>query len=156
MPVFQAKRRVAVPPSVAFEVAADVAAYQEFLPLLQRSAICGKRTQTASGEVFDAELTIAYAKLGLNGSFVSRVETHAAERAVLARSTDAPFKAIETEWRVVAVGEHCDVSIRIDYAFRNPLLQLAAGGVLQFAIQKVMESFETRAKFIQRSTAKSN
>ncbi len=153
MPVFQTTRRVAVPADVAFAVAADVGSYREFLPLLQRSTIRGKRTATTAGEEFDAELAIAYPKLGLAESFVSRVETDSAQRTVRATSSDAPFRAIDTLWRITPAGGVADVSIRIDYAFRNPLIQLAAGGLMDMAIQKVMAAFETRAIDFQRKAS---
>ena len=58
MPVFQTTRRVAVPPDVAFAVAADVGSYREFLPLLQRSTVRGQKRPTSTGEAFDAELAM--------------------------------------------------------------------------------------------------
>lgn len=156
MPVFQTTRRVAVPADVAFAVASDVGAYREFLPLLQRSTIRGQRTATSAGERFDAELAIAYPKLGLAESFVSQVETDGVERTVRATSADAPFRAIETLWRIVPAGPDSDISIRIDYAFRNPLIQLAAGGLMDMAIQKVMAAFEARAITVQRKASSSS
>jgi coenzyme Q-binding protein COQ10 len=145
MPVFKTSKRVAVPVDVAFAVAADVAAYKEFLPLLQRSTIRGQRKPTASGETFDAELAVEYPKLGLSESFISKVETDSSRRTVQARSSDAPFRNIETVWQITPAGEGADVAIHIDYAFRNPFIQLAAGGLMDMAIGKVMAAFEARA-----------
>ena len=155
MPVFQTSRLVAVTPDTAYAVAADVGSYKDFLPLLQRSTVRGTKAPTGTGQRFDAELSIAYPKLGLSESFVSRVETNDAERSVAAHSTDGPFRAIETEWRITPAGQGSQVAIRIDYAFRNPLIQLAAGGLMDMAIQKVMAAFEARARDIQRKAAAS-
>ena len=152
MPVFRTSKRVDVPAEVAFAVAADVAAYKEFLPLLQRSTILGPRTPTPTGETFDAELAVSYPKLGLSESFISRVETNSAKRTVQARSSDAPFRSIETTWQITPSGSGADVSIYIDYAFRNPFIQLAAGGLMDVAISKVMASFEARALVINKTT----
>jgi coenzyme Q-binding protein COQ10 len=153
MPVFQTSRRVSVDAATAYAVAADVGSYREFLPLMQRSVVRGARVPTDKGQRFDAELAVAYPKLGLSESFVSRVETNDADRSVTAHSTDGPFRAIETEWKITPVGEVCTVAIRIDYAFRNPLIQLAAGGLMEMAIQKVMAAFETRARDVQRKAS---
>ena len=155
MPVFQTTRRVTVPADVAYAVAADVGSYREFLPLMQRSTVRGPRQAPAAGESFDAELSVAYPKLGLSESFVSRVETDGANRTVKATSRDAPFRAIETLWRISPADTGSDVSIRIDYAFRNPLIQLAAGGLMEMAIQKVMAAFDARALAAQRSASSS-
>lgn len=156
MPVFQTTRRVHVPADVAYAVASDVGSYREFLPLMQRSTVRGAKQPTDSGETFQAELAIAYPKLGLSESFVSRVETNGVQRTVTAKSTEAPFRAIETLWRITPAGDASDVSIRIDYAFRNPLLQLAAGGLMEMAIKKVMAAFETRAQLVQRKASSSS
>jgi ribosome-associated toxin RatA of RatAB toxin-antitoxin module len=48
------------------------------------------------------------------------------------------------------------VGIAIDYAFRNPLIQIAAGGLMDMAITKVMAAFETRALSIQRAASSSS
>lgn len=153
MPVFRTSRRVAVPPDVAFAVAADVGSYKEFLPLLQRSAVRGQKKPTPSGETFDAELAVSYPKLGLTESFVSKVETSSAKRTVQARSNDAPFRNIETIWQITPAGDGAEVSIHIDYAFRNPFIQLAAGGLMDMAISKVMAAFEARALMIHKTKA---
>lgn len=153
MPVFRTSRRVPVPPDVAFAVAADVGSYKDFLPLLQRSTVRGQRRPTQSGEAFDAELAVAYPKLGLTESFVSKVETDRAKRTVQARSSDAPFRSIETTWQITPAGDGADVSIHIDYAFRNPFIQLAAGGLMDMAISKVMSAFEARALVIHKTKA---
>jgi coenzyme Q-binding protein COQ10 len=145
LPVFETKRRVNVPATIAYEVASDVSAYKDFLPLMQRSSVLGTKRKTAVGEAFDAELAVSYPKLGLNGNFVSTVNTNVEGRTVSATSIDGPFRHVETKWAVFAAPGGCDVSIRIDYAFRNPLMQLAAAGLMEMAIGKVMSAFEARA-----------
>jgi coenzyme Q-binding protein COQ10 len=156
MAQFKAKRLVAVPADIAFAVAADVASYKDFLPLLQRSTIRGRKTETATGETFDAELAVSYPKLGLAEAFVSRVETNHAAKSVTATSNDGPFRAISTQWQISPAASGCEVGIAIDYAFRNPLIQIAAGGLMDMAITKVMAAFETRALSIQRAASSSS
>jgi coenzyme Q-binding protein COQ10 len=146
LPVFQAGRRVQVPANIAYEVAADVGSYKDFLPLLQRSTVMGAPVKTAQGESFKAELAVAYPKLGLKEAFVSQVTTNVAARTVKAESTDGPFRSVETVWTISPAATGSDVAIRIDYAFRNPLLQIAAAGLMDMAIAKVMSAFEARAK----------
>jgi coenzyme Q-binding protein COQ10 len=153
MPVFKTSRRLAVSPEIAYAVAADVSAYQEFLPLLQRSNIRGRKLKTPQGEQFDAELAVTYPKLGLAESFISHVQTDAAARRVTARSTDAPFNSIETQWQITAAETGCDVSILIDYSFRNPFLQVAASGLMDMATSKIMSAFEIRALDVQRAAS---
>jgi len=77
-------------------------------------------------------------------------------RTVRAISTEPPFRSIEAQWKITAVGNDSDIAIRIDYAFRSALMQLAAGGLMPMAVQKVMAAFEERARLIQRRAAISN
>jgi coenzyme Q-binding protein COQ10 len=134
-----------VPLDVAYGVAKDVASYSQFLPLLSRSVIRGRRNSTSKGERFDAELAVVYPKLGLSGSFVSQVETDDTAHTVEARSQDGPFRSLKARWTIRNAPAGSEVEILIEYAFRNPLLQLAAAGVMDMAVSKVMAAFEARA-----------
>ena len=150
MPVFKTERHVDVPPDVAFSVAADVASYKQFLPLVTRSVVRGKKEKTDAGEVFSAELAVAYPKLGLSESFVSHVTTDNDNRVVRASSSDKPFRTLEAKWTISETTGGSIVAIAIDYSFRSPMLQLIASGLMGMAVQKVMTAFEARAKAIAK------
>ncbi len=145
MPHFTTSRRVAVSPEIAFAVAADVAAYREFLPLLERSQIRGRKAPQGSGESFQADLVVAYAKLGLRESFVSKVVTDAAAGTVTATSSERPFKSLKAVWSIAEAPGGCDVTIAIDYVFSSTMLQLAAGSMMGYASQKIMDAFSAQA-----------
>ena len=148
MPAFKASRLVAVPPDVAYAVAADVASYKTFLPLLERSTIRGAVTEIDGIKSFSAELAVGYAKLGLQEAFVSRVACDSVKRTVAATSQDGPFKDMRTVWSIRDVGGRSDVLIAIDYSMRNMLIQFAVSSAMDMAVQKVMTAFEARAKSI--------
>lgn len=145
MPSFKTKRIVAVPADVAFAVAADVASYKLFLPLLEHSTIRGTVNEEGAVKSFNAELAVGYAKLGLREAFVSRVVCDSEKRTVTASSQDAPFKDMKTVWAIRDVGGKSDVSISIDYDMRNKLIQFAVSSAMDLAVQKVMTAFEARA-----------
>ncbi len=146
MPQFSKTQRVAVHPAAAYAVAADVAAYKDFLPMLQRSTIRGAREKHGNGETFLAELVVGYEKLGIKESFVSKVITDPVLRTVSATSSDGPLKSLSANWIVRdAPGGGADVTITIDYAFGSSIMQLAFGGLLEMASGKIMSAFETRA-----------
>lgn len=152
MSSFTTSRIVAVPPEVAFAVAADVGSYKMFLPLLDRSTIREPVKVDGARKSFNAELAVGYAKLGLRESFVSSVVCDAEKRTVTATSRDAPFKEMKTAWTVDEVGGKSKVSISIDYAMRNMLIQFAVSSAMDMAVQKVMTAFEARAKSIYNSS----
>lgn len=145
MPTFHATRRVAVAPALAFAVASDVAAYKDFLPLLERSLIVGSTVESGGIKTFNAELAVGYAKLNLRESFISQVVCDAAKRTVTATSQQPPFRDMKTTWTIVDVNGVSDVSISINYAMRSMLLQFAVSAAMEMAVQKVMGAFEARA-----------
>jgi coenzyme Q-binding protein COQ10 len=146
MPHFKTTRRVTVPPAVAYDVAADVAAYKEFLPLLERSTIRGAMTEKDSVTSFNAELAVGYAKLNLREAFISKVTCDKNTKTVTATSQDSPFKDMKTVWSIREIDGQSEVSISIDYAMRSMLLQFAISGAMEMAVNKVMTAFEARAK----------
>ena len=151
MPVFKTSRRVAVPPGVAYDVAADVASYKDFLPLLERSLVRGIVGEKDHVKSFNAEVSVGYAKLNLRETFFSQVVCDANERTVTATSQDAPFKGMKTVWTIREIAGQSDVSISIDYSMRSILLQFAITGAMDMAVNKVMTAFETRALSVYRA-----
>jgi coenzyme Q-binding protein COQ10 len=143
---------VVVAPEVAYAVASDVAAYKEFLPLLERSVIRGTPTTANNVTCFNAELAVGYAKLNLREAFMSTVTCDAITKTVTATSQDAPFKDMKTIWSIADVNGQSDVTITIDYAMRSMLLQFAVNGAIDMAVNKVMTAFEARAKLLQRQS----
>jgi coenzyme Q-binding protein COQ10 len=145
MPQFKTTRRVAVPPDIAYRVASDVGAYQEFLPLLEKSVVRGTPSVTGTIARFSAELTVGYAKLNVRETFVSKVTCDAAAKTVTATSQDAPFNDMKTIWSISDANGQSDVTISIDYTMHSMLLQFAVSGAMDMAVNKVMAAFEARA-----------
>jgi coenzyme Q-binding protein COQ10 len=149
LPQFKATRRVAVSPDIAYAVASDVAAYKDFLPLLERSVIRGTPTEINNITSFSAELAVGYAKLNLREAFLSKVTCDSNTKTVIATSSDAPFKDMKTVWSIKDINGQSDVTISIDYAMRSMLMQFALAGAMDMAVNKVMAAFEARALSVQ-------
>ncbi len=147
MPKFSTTRRVNLTVEQAFAIAADVASYKDFLPLLKRSAIRGERKRIGDTEAFDADLQVAFEKLGLRETFTSHVVNNAEDHTVTATSSDGPMKALKAVWKIVGAADgNTDVSITVDYTMKNMMLQMVAGRLTDFAAQKIMQAFEDRGR----------
>jgi coenzyme Q-binding protein COQ10 len=155
MPHFRAKRLVTVPAGIAYAVAVDVTAYKEFLPLLEESQIVGTVIEEGGTHRFHAELAVGYSKLRIRERFTSTVVCNDVKRTVTATSQEPPFRNMKTVWTIGEVSGQAEVTIEIDYAMRNPLLQVALGGVMEMAVNKVMVAFEGRARSVYAATSKS-
>jgi len=155
MPHFRAKRLVAVPARIAYAVAADVAAYKEFLPLLEQSLVSAVDEDGGSRR-FRAELSVGYSKLRVREKFTSNVACDDTKQTVTATSQEPPFRNMKTVWTIRDISGQVEVTIDIDYAMRNPLLQIALGGVMEMAVNKVMAAFEARARSVYAAAASSS
>jgi ribosome-associated toxin RatA of RatAB toxin-antitoxin module len=50
-------------------------------------------------------------------------------------------------WKILgADNNNTDVSITVDYTMKNMMLQMVAGGLTDFAAQKIMQAFEDRGR----------
>jgi coenzyme Q-binding protein COQ10 len=147
LPKFSITRRVNLSVDQAFAIAADVTSYKDFLPLLKRSVIRGEKKRIGNVETFDADLQVAFEKLGLRETFTSQVTSNAADYTVTATSSDGPMKSLKAVWKIVGVENSItDVSITVDYTMKSMMLQMVAGGLTDFAAQKIMQAFEERGK----------
>jgi coenzyme Q-binding protein COQ10 len=155
MPHFRARRFVAVPADIAYAVAADVAAYKEFLPLLEESRIVGVVSSGRGSRIFRAELAVGYSKLRIREKFTSQVVCNDGTRTVTATSKEPPFREMKTIWTIGDSLNKAEVTIEIDYVMRNPLLQIALAGVMDMAVNKVMVAFERRGRDVYAATSKS-
>ncbi|MBG1231566.1 type II toxin-antitoxin system RatA family toxin [Aestuariivirga litoralis] len=151
------QRIVPITMDQAFEIAADVASYKEFIPLVTRSTIRGTVNEEGQVKRFAADLMIAVEKLHLHEGFTSQVVTDAAHRTVVATSQDGPVKDLKAVWTMKPMnGGRSQVSIEIDYHFRNFLLQLAAGRLMDHAVAKVLHAFEERGRKLYPASALPN
>jgi coenzyme Q-binding protein COQ10 len=149
MPHFTSTRRVHLSALQAFAIAADVNVYKDFLPLLKRSLIRGERVKNGDTETFDADLMIAVEKLNIRESFTSHVTTDLGNMTVTALSSDGPVKALKAVWKITSITDTTsDVTITLDYTLKNMMLQMLAGGLMEFATQKIMHAFEERGRAI--------
>ena len=151
------KRAVPLTLHQVFAIAADVASYKEFLPLCTRSTVRGAVEEQAGVKKFAADLQIAITKLGLSESFTSQVEADEPNKTVLATSQDGPMKNLRALWTMKSIdGARSEVSITIDYQLKNRLLQMAASSMMNHAVAKVLDAFETRGAQLYPTSALPN
>ena len=66
MPKFNITRRYAHSSDEIFAVAADVAAYNKFVPLVREVKVSGKQKHANGSETFNAALSIQYPRLNIS------------------------------------------------------------------------------------------
>jgi coenzyme Q-binding protein COQ10 len=149
MPQFSVTRSVPYTAEQVFAIARDVARYKDFLPLVKRSVVRNAKTHEDGTETFEGELTVAYAKLGIEEVMTSHVVVDPAAMTVTARSDQGPVKHLVSEWKIVATGANrCDINFSVDYQLRSRTLQFMFSGMFDLAVRKVMSAFEERARVL--------
>lgn len=126
-----------------YALVADVANYPKFLPWTAAARI---RSTTDLGDHTEmlADLVISFKVF--RERFGSKVTLWPAKKQIDTAYLDGPFSHMESQWNFADVPGGCEVKFNVDFEFRNRLLQGAAGLFFNEAMQRVVRSFERRAK----------
>lgn len=149
MPKFSVTRSVPYSVEQVFAIAGDVAHYRDFLPLVKRSVVRNRQILPDGRETFEAELLVAYRKLGIEETMRSQVIVDHASNVVTSTAKDGPVQHLNAEWRLVATGPtSCDISFNVDYALKSRSLQFILSGMFDMIVRRIMSAFEERARKI--------
>lgn len=153
MPTFTLTRRIKYRPDQVFSIIADVGKYREFLPLVERSTVRGKRVVEQGGdERFNADLVVAYHPLRIEEHFASEVSTSPTAYTVRTNSSGQALKKLVSSWIVKPAGDNeSDVEFTLDYELKSFLLQKILSGMFDHAVRKVMNAFEDRVRAVYAS-----
>ncbi|SIN92128.1 type II toxin-antitoxin system RatA family toxin [Vannielia litorea] len=138
-----------------YDLVADVAAYPQFLPWTAAARVRSRKPVPASDlehgqqrfgdcELMEADLVISFKVF--RETFLSRVWLWEHARRIETRYIDGPFKHLLSVWTFEDLPKGgCEVHFRVDFEFKNRLLQGAAGMFFNEAMQRIVRAFETRA-----------
>jgi coenzyme Q-binding protein COQ10 len=151
MPRHSETKHLPYTPEQLFELVADVARYDEFLPW-----VVAVRVRSSS----EAE-TVADLVVGFNAfkeRFTSRVTKQRPGRIVV-DYVEGPLKYLKNEWRFdPAPDGGSDVFFSVDFAFKSRLFESLAGAMFDRALRRMTGAFEQRAAAlygISKSSAQS-
>lgn len=126
-----------------YALVADVANYPKFLPWTAAARIRSVEDK-GDHQVMLADLVISFKVF--RERFGSKVTLWPAKQQIDTEYLDGPFSHMQSRWHFADVNGGCEVQFFVDFAFRNRLLQGAAGLFFNEAMQRVVRSFERRAK----------
>ena len=138
MPRHSETKHLPYTPEQVFDLVADVARYDEFLPW-----VVAVRVRSSS----EAE-TVADLVVGFNAfkeRFTSRV-TKQRPRQICVDYIEGPLKYLKIEWRFEPAPDGgTEVFFSVDFAFRSRLFETLAGQMFDRALRRMTGAFETRA-----------
>ena len=138
MPRHQETRVLPYGAEAMYDLVADVARYDEFLPCV--SAV---RIRSDSDTEMVADLIVGFKSL--REQFASRV-VKARPRTIHVDYLDGPLKYLTNDWRFEPVPGGCLVDFGVDFAFKNRVFEMIAGQVFDQALRKMIDAFEKRAE----------
>ena len=125
-------------PEQMFDLVADVARYDEFLPWV--SAV---RVRSSSETEMVADLIVGFN--AFKERFTSRV-TKVKPTAITVDYIEGPLKYLKNEWRFEAAPEGgTNVFFSVDFAFKSRLFETLAGAMFDRALRRMTGAFEQRA-----------
>ena len=147
MPQFSITRQLPFRAADLFAIAADVPSYPQFVPLCADARVWDERSDGDGRHYFHAAIDLAYPKLRLSETLTSEVTTDPVALAVRAVSRAAPAKFLDNRWLFHDLGDRgTDVDFYIDYELRSWTLQLLVSGMFDYAVRKIINAFEARAR----------
>jgi coenzyme Q-binding protein COQ10 len=133
-----------------FQVVADIESYPKFLPWVSALHIVA-REQVKGRDVLKAHMTVGFKSF--RESYTSRVSLDPAGRTIDVVQTEGPFRILENHWRFTPEGEGCKVDFRIQFEFRNLLLNAVAGAAFGRVLLRTTDAFLDRARDLSKKLA---
>lgn len=138
MPGSRETRRLPYSCEQMFDLVADVARYEEFLPW-----VVATRVRSDSETEMVADMLVGFK--AIREKFTSRVDKSRPER-IEVHYLDGPLRDLDNRWsfRPTENGG-CEIDFAVEFTFRNAVFEAIAGQYFDRAFRKMMEAFERRA-----------
>ena len=138
MPTHAEKRVLPHTAEQMFDLVADVARYDEFLPWCT-----GVRIFKRNGDTFYADLIIGYKVL--REKFTSKVELSSPDQITVTYIT-GPMKYLHNRWRFIDNGDGTStIDFYIEFEFRSRLFEKLVGKVFGEIVNRMVGAFVDRA-----------
>jgi coenzyme Q-binding protein COQ10 len=138
MPRHSETRHLPYTPEQLFELVADVARYDEFLPW-----VVAVRIRSSSETETLADLVVGFS--AFKERFTSRVVKHRPDR-ICVDYIEGPLKYLHNEWEFERAADGgTNLHFSVDFAFRSRLFETLAGQMFDRALRRMTSAFERRA-----------
>lgn len=140
MPRFTRTLRVPYRAELCFALVADIAAYPSFIRWISALRVSQERELGAGVQECLGEVSVGFR--GFTERFSTRVVADEPARRVTAALVTGPFRKLFAEWRITeSVHDSSDISLSIDYEFRNPVIGFLAAANHDMAVARILKSF---------------
>lgn len=154
MPRFSKTLRVPYGPDECFRLVSDIARYPDFIRWITALRVSEQRVIGPGVQECLGEVVVGFR--GFSERFSTRVTADEPARRVTAALVRGPFRRLFAEWRITeSVAGASDVSLEINYEFRNPVIGLLAAANHDMAVDRILKAFleEARRRYGRRPSA---
>ena len=138
MPRHSERRHLPYSPEQLFDMVADIARYDEFLPW-----VVAARIRSSSEQETVADLVVGFS--AFKERFTSRVTKQRPSR-IEVDYIEGPLKYLKNEWRFEPAADGgTDLHFAVDFAFKSRIFEALAGQMFDRALRRMTGAFETRA-----------
>ena len=138
MPRHSETKHLPYTPEQLFDLVADVARYDEFLPW-----VVAVRIRSSSDEETVADLVVGFN--AFKERFTSRIRKQRPSH-ICVDYVEGPLKFLHNEWRFDRAADGgTNLLFSVDFAFRSRLFETLAGSMFDRALRRMTNAFELRA-----------
>ena len=139
MPRHTEKKHLPYSPEQLFDLVADVARYDEFLPW-----VVAVRVRSSSATETVADLVVGFN--AFKERFTSRVRKDRPGR-ICVDYIEGPLKHLHNEWHFEPAPDGgTNLCFSVDFAFRSRIFETLAGQMFDRALRRMIGAFEDRAR----------
>ena len=148
MPRHSETKHLRYMPEQLFELVADVARYDEFLPW-----VVAVRVRSSSEVETVADLVVGFN--AFKERFTSRIMKERPSR-ICVDYIEGPLKYLHNEWTFDRAADGgTDIGFSVDFAFKSRLFETLAGSMFDRALRRMTTAFEQRAAALYGSSKSS-
>ncbi|QXT38323.1 type II toxin-antitoxin system RatA family toxin [Gymnodinialimonas ceratoperidinii] len=125
-----------------YDLVADVAKYPDFIPWTIATRVLSVE-EVGDHKVMHADMVVGFKMF--RERFQSRVTLWEDAKKIDTEYVDGPFKYLVSNWEFEDTPTGSNVHFKVDFEFKNRLLQGAAGLFFMDAMQRIVRAFEARA-----------
>ena len=145
MPRFTKTLRVPYGPPQCFALVSDIARYPDFIKWI--TALRVSAVRAAGPGITECLGAAVVAFKGFTRRFTTRVVADEPAQRVTASLVRGPFRKLFAEWRITeSVHGASDVSLEINYEFRNPIISFLAAANHDLAVDRILNAFLEEAQ----------
>ena len=140
MPQFSKSIRVPYTEQQAFDLVADIRTYPDFIKWITAMRVSDETRQPDGSYSCVAEALVGFK--GFVERFSTQVTADRAVNIVTASLIKGPFRKLQADWRILPSDRTgCDISLKIDYDFRNPFIGMLAAANHDLAVRKILGAY---------------